>query len=128
MASGWERCGPAWMSLTLVAIARAITEIVPGPRFEMSPVLPSGRIAAPNGWLPVSMYRTDFVFASMIAAASASPSATSTVFPSGETATRSGHDICRGGTEGGNASTLGASLGGGTGIAPLSLALPDFGE
>jgi hypothetical protein len=127
IASGCERWGPAWMSLTFVPAFRSITETVPGPRFEIRPVRPSRRIAAPNGWLPVATYRTVLVLVSTIAAASASPSATSSVRPSGETARRSGHDCFCGGTFGGKLSTFGAD-GGGTGIVPTYVARPVRGS
>src|SRR3954464_1714507 len=117
------------MSFTFEAPARSITATVLGPvppRFETRPVLPSGRIAAPNGWLPVETYFTCLVCVLITAALSASPSATSRVLPSGETATRSGQDCCLGGTSGGKLSTGGAVEGGGTGITPSGVACPEL--
>ena len=54
MPSGCERFAPTWMSLILVALPSATTDTVPGPSFETSPVRPSGRIAAPYGYVPVA--------------------------------------------------------------------------
>ena len=53
MPSGWERLVATWMSLTLVAELRLITDTVPGPSLETRPVRLSGRIAAPYGYGPV---------------------------------------------------------------------------
>jgi hypothetical protein len=47
IASGCERCGPTWMSLTFLPAFRSITETVPGASLLTRPVLPSRRIAAP---------------------------------------------------------------------------------
>ncbi len=47
MPSGWERCGPTWMSLIFWALARSITDTVPSDWFETRPRLPSAVIPAP---------------------------------------------------------------------------------
>ncbi len=82
------------MSFRFVALAREMTDTVPGPSLETRPVLPSRRIAAPYGWAPVFTYRTPRECVSTTAAASARLSGTSSVRPFGETARRSGQDCC----------------------------------
>src|ERR1700730_1333910 len=111
------------MSLRLLPDARSITDTVPGPSFDTSPVRLSGRIAAPYGYGPVATYRTACVRVSMIAAWSARLSGTSSVLPSPETASLSGHAIFVNDV-GGKFCGIGADDGGGTPIVPVSEARP----
>src|SRR5947209_5794053 len=114
---------PTWMSLTLLAVRRSITETVPGPSFDTRPVRPPRRIAAPYGNWPVLTYRIPPLLVSITAAWSARFSGTSSVRPSPETASRSGQESVPE-VWGGKFSGTGAPDGGGTGIVRISFARP----
>src|SRR3954451_7882095 len=93
MASGCDSFGPTVMVSVTDPPSRSMTDTVPSVSLDTSPVFPSGVIAAPYGKCPTSTYDACRVLVSTRAAASARLSGTRSRLPSGDTASRSGHDI-----------------------------------